>query len=189
MTPIKWGVGWNGASYNCIIAIYASDGSVSVSHGGVEMGQGIHTKVAQVCAYELDIPIESISIKSANNLTNANAQATGGSITSELVSQCAIECCKIINTNLDPIRKRMPSKYTWQDLIAKALQSGVDLTARYWIYPQTETPFAYNVYGVAVSEAVVDVLTGETQILRSDILYDGGQRLEKFFYLFAFYSC
>jgi xanthine dehydrogenase/oxidase len=40
LTPVKWGVGWTGAAYNCIIAVYASDGSVSVSHGGVEMGQG-----------------------------------------------------------------------------------------------------------------------------------------------------
>ena len=177
MTPIKWGVGWSRLCFNVTIAIYASDGSVSVSHGGVEMGQGIHTKVAQVCAFKLGIPIESISIKSANTFTNANVEATGGAVTSELVAQCAIECCKKINENLDPIRKLMPSKYTWQDLIARALQGGVDLTARSWVYPQHSTPSKYNVYGVALSEAVVDVLTGETQILRADILYDAGQRL------------
>ncbi len=54
---------------------------------------------------------------------------------------------------------------------------GVDLSARYWLYPQTKDPFEYCVYGAACSEAIVDVLTGETQILRTDILYDGGQRL------------
>ena len=52
---------------------------------------------------------------------------------------------------------------------------GVDLCARYWIFPTTETPLAYEVYGAAVSEAIVDVLTGETQILRTDILYDCGR--------------
>ena len=53
---------------------------------------------------------------------------------------------------------------------------GVDLTARYWLCPTTPDPCAYNVYGAAVSEAIVDVLTGEFQILRADILYDCGQR-------------
>ena len=186
MTPIKWGAHWDAYCHDTMIAIYSSDGSVSVSHSGVEIGQGIHTKVAQVCAYELSIPIESISIKSANSFTNANARATGAAITSELVCNAAIECCKVINANLDPIRKLMPSNYTWKDLIARALQSGVDLTARSWVYPKHETVFKYNVYGVAVSEAVVDVLTGETQILRTDILYDVGQRFVELF-LFAFF--
>lgn len=54
---------------------------------GVEVGQGIHTKVAAVCAYKLGIPMETISVKYADNLTNPNSQATGGSITSEIVSQ------------------------------------------------------------------------------------------------------
>ena len=70
----------------------------------------------------------------------------------------------------------MPDKYTWQDLISKAFSMGIDLSARYWIYPTTETPFAYNVYGAAVSEALVDTLTGEFQITRVDMLYDCGQR-------------
>jgi xanthine dehydrogenase/oxidase len=86
-----------------------------------------------------------------------------------------IECCNILKANLDPIRKLMPPQYTWQDLIAKAFSMGVDLCARYWLYPSTPTPFQYNVYGAAVSEALIDVLTGETQIARVDILYDCGQ--------------
>ena len=69
----------------------------------------------------------------------------------------------------------MPPNYKWPDLIKKALSMGVDLCARYWIFPTTETPFAYEAYGAAVSEAIVDVLTGETQILRTDILYDCGR--------------
>ena len=175
LTPIKWGIGWTGAYYNCMVSIYAKDGSVSVSHGGVEIGQGINTKVAQVCAYELKIPIESISIKPADSFTNLNGMATGGSITSELVSQACIECCKIIQNNLAPVREKMPKDYTWMELIQKALQMGVDLAARYWICPNTQYPFEYCIYGACVSEAILDVLTGEIQILRSDILYDGGK--------------
>jgi xanthine dehydrogenase/oxidase len=82
-----------------------------------------------------------------------------------------------LNATLDPIRKTMPPNYTWQDLIAKAYYSGADLCSRYWIYPTNTTPLTYNVYGAAVSEAIIDVLTGETQILRTDILYDCGQTL------------
>ena len=151
---------------------------MSLTHGGVEIGQGIHTKVSQVCAYELGIPIESISIKPCNSFNNPNGQATGGSITSELCSMAVIECTKIINTNLAPIRKLMPPNYTWLDLIQKAFSMGVDLSAHYWLYPPAlQQPFQYNVYGAACTEALVDVLTGETQILRTDILYDGGQSL------------
>lgn len=175
LTPIKWGVGWTGAYYNCMISIYAKDGSLSINHGGVEMGQGIHTKVAQACAYELNVPIETISIKTADSFVNLNGMTTGGSITSELVSQACIECCKIILNRLEPVRKLLPAGYTWVELIQKAFSMGVDLAARYWICPQTEYPFEYCVYGACVTEAELDVLTGETQIIRSDILYDGGK--------------
>jgi xanthine dehydrogenase/oxidase len=71
----------------------------------------------------------------------------------------------------------MPPNYTWQDLIAKAYGIGADLCSRYWIFPTTDTPCAYNVYGAAVSEALIDILTGETQIVRTDILYDCGQTM------------
>jgi xanthine dehydrogenase/oxidase len=54
---------------------------------------------------------------------------------------------------------------------------GIDLSAHYWLYPETEHPSQYCVYGVCASESIVDVLTGETQILRTDILYDGGQSI------------
>jgi xanthine dehydrogenase/oxidase len=83
----------------------------------------------------------------------------------------------LINAKLDPVRKQMPAKYTWQDLVAKAFSLGIDLCTHYWIFPETQNPFAYCVYGTAVSESICDVLTGETQILRTDILYDGGQTL------------
>ncbi|CAF0756244.1 unnamed protein product [Brachionus calyciflorus] len=175
LTPIKWGLGWNGGFFNCSISIYLNDGSISICHGGVEMGQGIHTKVAQVCAYELGVPIEMISIKPADSFNNLNAQCTGGSFTSELVSQACIECCKIILKNFEPARKLLPSGYTWLNLVQKAFRMGIDLGARYWLFPRTEHPFQYLICGTCVTEAEVDVLTGETQIVRSDILYDGGK--------------
>jgi xanthine dehydrogenase molybdopterin-binding subunit B len=87
----------------------------------------------------------------------------------------AIECCKIINERLDPVKKLMPASYTWPELIAKAFTMGIDLSAHSMVKPQYKTPLIYNVYGASVSEAIIDVLTGETQVLRVDMLYDCGQ--------------
>jgi xanthine dehydrogenase/oxidase len=86
-----------------------------------------------------------------------------------------IECCKMLNDRLDPIRKLMPASYTWPELISKAFIMGVDLSAHSMVKPQIKTPLSYNVYGASVTEAIIDVLTGETQVLRVDMLYDCGQ--------------
>lgn len=69
-----------------MITIFAADGSVQLTHGGVEIGQGIHTIAAQVLAYSLKIPIDIISIKHAETFLNAQGRRTGGSTTTELVS-------------------------------------------------------------------------------------------------------
>ena len=74
--------------YNALVSVRHSDGSVAVSHGGIEMGQGLSTKVAQSCARELGVPLEKISVKATNNLVNPNALWTGASVTSEL-------CCRV----------------------------------------------------------------------------------------------
>lgn len=65
--------------------MYGVDGTVSVSHGGIEMGQGINTKVAQVVAHTLAIPLQKVKIHAADNLISPNATFTAGSITSEVV--------------------------------------------------------------------------------------------------------
>ena len=80
-------------SLNAIVSIYHRDGSVSVSVGGIEMGQGLNTKVAQTVAHALDIPLEMISIKPSNSLTAPNAIVTGGGIGSEISSFVIISHC------------------------------------------------------------------------------------------------
>lgn len=87
-----------------------------------------------------------------------------------------------MNQRLDPVRKQMPASYTWSQLIAKAFSLGVDLSVRYWNFPTTPNPYAYEVYGAACAEVEIDVLTGETTILRTDILYDCGQTYERVFF-------
>lgn len=82
--PMKYPLEYFG-TYGIFIAIYHMDGTVAVSHGGIEMGQGINTKVAQVVAHCLGIPLEYVNIKPTNTLTAANTFISGGSITSEVV--------------------------------------------------------------------------------------------------------
>ena len=79
---------WIGVKFNCVISVYGGDGSVAVAHGGVEMGQGLNTKVAQVVAYELGIDVSMVKIKPVRTITNPNGFATGGSVGSE--SNCMV---------------------------------------------------------------------------------------------------
>lgn len=76
-----------------LVSIYSRDGSVAISHGGIEMGQGINTKVAQVAAYVLGVPMEKISIKPTNNHTSPNVNVTGGSIASETCCMVNLQFC------------------------------------------------------------------------------------------------
>lgn len=84
IVPMKYPIDYF-FGYPAYVAIYHMDGTVAVSHGGIECGQGINTKVAQVTAHALGIPLEMISVKANDNLISANSLATGGSMTSELV--------------------------------------------------------------------------------------------------------
>ena len=84
VVPIKFCLHLKGAPYTVFVSVFAEDGTVAISHGGVEIGQGINTKVAQVAAMTLGIPMERIKIKPCSTLTSPNSITTGGSTTSEL---------------------------------------------------------------------------------------------------------
>ena len=83
MVPLKFQLPLSDLYFPVMVSIYAEDGTVAISHGGVEIGQGINTKVAQVAAMTLGIPLEMVKVKPCSTLTNANTVATGGSTTSE----------------------------------------------------------------------------------------------------------
>ena len=83
IVPMKYHLGYFG-SIPALVSIYHGDGSIAVSVGGIEMGQGLNTKVAQTVAHILEVPLEKISIKPSNSLTSPNAIVTGGSIGSEI---------------------------------------------------------------------------------------------------------
>merc|ERR1719153_1905794 len=87
--------GW-GLKMHCLISVFGLDGTISVAHNGIEMGQGMNTKVAQVVAHSLGVPIDLIQIKPVTALTNPNGSTTGGSAGSETNCLAAIGACDIL---------------------------------------------------------------------------------------------
>lgn len=112
------------------MTIYQADGTVSISHSGVEIGQGVNTKVAQVCAYKFGIPMEKISVKPSNNLVAPNSLPTGGSLTSEGVCFATIKACDILLSRMEPIKKKLNNP-TWEDLVKKSASEYVNLSVSY----------------------------------------------------------
>lgn len=173
---MKFALSYAGAHYNAIVNIYAGDGSISIAHGGIESGQGINTKVAQVCAYELGVPVDLIKIKANNTLSNANDVVTGGSITSELCCLAVINCCKDLVKRMAPIKAKMHNP-SWKDLAQRCIYEKVDLSSRYIVFQPGTDDTCYNTYGVTCTEVEMDVLTGQYLINRVDILYDCGESM------------
>ncbi|XP_072372292.1 xanthine dehydrogenase-like isoform X2 [Scyliorhinus torazame] len=179
VVPLKYCMYWSYGCYLCTVSIFASDGSVMVSQGGIESGQGLDTKVAQVCAYALGIPVNLISIKPTTTVNSPNSAATGGSITSELNCLGVKNCCEILRKRMKPVKGKLPPGTPWKDLVAACFKDKVNLTAQNWIWPDPQPGEApqYNSYGVTVAEAEIDVLTGENQINQVDILFDCGESM------------
>ncbi|KAL0828977.1 hypothetical protein ABMA28_003866 [Loxostege sticticalis] len=161
--------------YNCLISIYHADGSVSLTHGGTEMGQGINTKVAQVCAHMFGIGLEKVSVKPTSSFTSPNAMCTGASIGSECVSFATVKACEIILERLKPIREKLGNP-SWEVLIKEAHNACVDLQASY-AYTTKEDVKPYDIYGVVVMEIELDILSGNHDIRRVDLLEDVGRSL------------
>ena len=92
VVPMRYSLDYFG-TMNALVSVYHGDGSVAITHGGIEMGQGMNTKAAQVAAHILGIPLNKISIKPTNTMTAPNAIVTGGSIGSEIV--CYVSFKKI----------------------------------------------------------------------------------------------
>ncbi|XP_019627736.1 PREDICTED: xanthine dehydrogenase/oxidase-like [Branchiostoma belcheri] len=176
VVPCRFAVHTNFFRFTVFVAIYHTDGSVVITHGGVEMGQGIDTRVTQVAAATLGVPMEMIHVMSTNSLTSPNSSDTGGSVTSELNCQGVLECCRRLNERLNPIRQEMGGAPTWAELINMCHRKGVDLSEKYMEHHPPKSPHpTYNSWGVTCTEVEMDVLTGEREIRRSDILFDCGE--------------
>ncbi|XP_025084733.1 xanthine dehydrogenase-like [Pomacea canaliculata] len=176
LIPSRYGVAWTNGNYSVFVAVYHADGSVTVEHGGIDLGHGINTKAGQVCAYELGIPLSLVRVKKSSSNVNANSFLTAGSKTTEMNCQGVIQCCQEINARMAPVRQRMATA-AWKDIVTECHRLRIDLVAHAFTVPQSVYPCRYDVYMAAVAEAELDVLTGQFQINRVDILYDCGDSM------------
>ncbi|MEB0138845.1 MULTISPECIES: xanthine dehydrogenase molybdopterin binding subunit [unclassified Undibacterium] len=206
LTPHKFGIAFNVTHLNqagALVHVYL-DGSILVNHGGTEMGQGLHTKVLQVVAHELGVPLAALRISASDTAKIANTSATAASTGADLNGKAAQDAARRIRLRLAEF-----AAATWggsatavrfeagtvavngtlmgfAELVQKAYLARVQLWSDgFYATPQLHwngktmngNPFAYYAYGAAVSEVQVDTLTGEWKLLRVDALYDAGQSL------------
>ncbi|XP_048577165.1 xanthine dehydrogenase/oxidase isoform X2 [Nematostella vectensis] len=174
LCPGKFNIDPQTQTFTVLVTVYKADGTVAVTHGGIEMGQGINVKVAQVAARTLGIPMEKVTIKQNTTHVSPNGSITGGSITSDLCCKGTMEACEILNRRLVPVKEQM-KKAPWPQMIASAALQKVDLSVKH-MASNTIAGF-YVSYGVALAEAEIDVLTGERLIKRCDILFDCGESI------------
>ncbi|KAI5646263.1 molybdopterin-binding domain of aldehyde dehydrogenase domain-containing protein [Phthorimaea operculella] len=157
--------------YHALLTVYHTDATVTFCHGGVEIGQGINTKVIQTIAYTLNISVDKIKIKSTDCVTSPNSFATGGSRTTEVVQFAAIKCCQLLLDRLTVVREGLNDP-TFEQLINLAYSRGINLQTSFFATPADQT--IYRTGGVAFTEVELDILTGEHEILRVDLIEDCG---------------
>uniref|UniRef100_A0A1X7TMW0 Aldehyde oxidase/xanthine dehydrogenase a/b hammerhead domain-containing protein n=1 Tax=Amphimedon queenslandica TaxID=400682 RepID=A0A1X7TMW0_AMPQE len=142
VVPLRYGLEWNGTNSTVLVSVYSGDGSVSVVHGGVEIGQGINTKVAQVTASTLGIPLSSVTVVPTNTFTSPNNTTTGGSVTSEINCKGALLACQSLKQRLDKVKEGLisdgVSDPTWLQIVQKAFSSGIDLSEKRYINPEID---------------------------------------------------
>ncbi|XP_033625802.1 xanthine dehydrogenase/oxidase-like [Asterias rubens] len=187
LTPTKFGVSFAVKFLNqagALVHIYM-DGSVLIAHGGTEMGQGLHTKMIQVASRTLKIPYEKIHISETSTTTVPNTSPTAASYSSDLNGMAVKDACEILLNRLEPFMLEDP-KGTWEKWVDAAYYQRVSLSTTGFFKASHQhfdwetslgNPYNYFVYGVAVSEVEIDCLTGDHQVLRTDIVIDVGDSL------------
>ncbi|CAF4846895.1 unnamed protein product [Pieris macdunnoughi] len=157
--------------YHIYISIYHGDGSVIVKHGGVEIGQGINTKVIQTIAFVFKISMDKIKTKAVDVASAPNTYCAAGSRTTQSICFGAIKCCQIILDRLAPIKTSLQNP-TWEELIQSAYSQGVNLQANYHVTTADQDPIRSA--GVSLTEVELDIITGESLVLRVDLVEDIG---------------
>jgi xanthine dehydrogenase/oxidase len=206
MIPIKYGISYTFVTMNqgsAYIMVY-QDGSVVVHHGGVEMGQGLDTKIARITADFLGIDMDQIAVERSDTTTIPNASSTGASTGADLNGGAVRLAAEQLRKRLEEFcaassatNPHFPDwqhnwKTAWPLIISFAYSARIDLCSQatfaspkleqlsaannYHLAPGKQV-FYYFTYSVAISEVEIDALTGEFSILRSDIIYDAGQTL------------
>jgi xanthine dehydrogenase large subunit len=207
LTPVKFGISFMSTHLNqagALIHVY-TDGTILLNHGGTEMGQGLHTKVAQVVAEEFQVGLDRIRCTATDTSKVPNTSATAASSGSDLNGMAAQAAAVTIRDRLiafaaekygvdraavifdaGTVTIGSKTRLTFAELVREAHTGRVSLSATgYYRTPKinydpktlTGRPFFYFAYGAAASEVVIDTLTGESRLLRVDILHDVGESL------------
>ncbi|MCO5124227.1 MAG: xanthine dehydrogenase molybdopterin binding subunit [Rhizobacter sp.] len=206
LTPVKFGISFNVVHFNqagALVHIY-SDGSILVNHGGTEMGQGLNTKMAQVAAHELGVSFDSVRVTATDTQKVANTSATAASSGADLNGKAVQDAARQLRERLATFASERHGgsaesvrfangqvvvggkAFAFAEIVMQAYMARVQLWsdgfyATPGLHWNRETlqgkPFFYFAYGAAVSEVVVDTLTGENKLLRADVLHDVGRSL------------
>lgn len=206
LTPVKFGISFNVVHFNqagALVHIY-TDGTALVNHGGTEMGQGLHTKVAQVVALELGIDVQNVRATATDTSKVPNTSATAASTGADLNAKAAQDAARQIRNRLalfaaehfdgdasevvffDGRVSSNDKSMSFGELVNLAYQSRVQLWSDgfyktpdlHWDAKTLQgRPFYYFAYGAAVSEVVIDTLSGEFKLLRADLLHDAGNSI------------
>ncbi len=207
VTPVKFGISfttWHLNQAGALVNIYCNDGSVHINTGAIEMGQGTYTKIAQVAANELGLPFDKVKVTATRTDKVPNTSASAASSTTDLNGAAAINAISKIKINLASYVKRKykiknsegiyknglvkfkGKTFKFNSLIKEAYLNRVSLSSSgFYATPKIHfdkksfkgRPFLYFAYGAAVSEVMIDVLTGENKIIRADILHDAGKAI------------
>ncbi|MGJ8589028.1 MAG: xanthine dehydrogenase molybdopterin binding subunit [Yoonia sp.] len=205
-SPVKFGISFTLTHLNqagALVHVY-QDGSVHMNHGGTEMGQGLFQKVAQVAAHRFGIDVAAVKITATDTGKVPNTSATAASSGTDLNGMAVANACDIIRdriaacladlhqTQAENVRFEEgqvfvgDTQITFAEAARTAYLNRVSLSATgFYKTPDlawdrikgTGTPFFYFAQGAAVTEVVIDTLTGENRILRTDILHDAGASL------------
>jgi xanthine dehydrogenase large subunit len=206
LTPVKFGISFTLTHYNqagALVHVY-QDGSIHLNHGGTEMGQGLHRKVSQVVAAGFGVDVANVQITASDTFKVPNTSATAASSGADLNGMAAKAATDIIRERMaeflarehqaEPAAVRFAGgrvtvgghDMSFAEAAKRCYQGRVSLSSTgFYATPKITwdrkagrgRPFYYFAYGASVSEVVIDTLTGENRILRTDILHDCGQSL------------
>ena len=206
LTPVKFGISFNATLFNqagALVHIY-TDGTILVNHGGTEMGQGLYSKIRQIVAHEFSLDLSKIRLSATDTAKVPNTSATAASSGTDLNGKAAQAACINIRNRLQTFAAELantkPSQVqfkdgyiyasgqSWQfaEFIKLAYQARIQLwDSGFYKTPDIHwnpvlrygRPFFYFAYGAAASEVAIDTLTGESKVLRVDILHDVGNSI------------
>ncbi|XP_020540685.1 xanthine dehydrogenase 1 isoform X2 [Jatropha curcas] len=187
LVPTKFGISFTTKFMNqagALVHVY-TDGTVLVTHGGVEMGQGLHTKVAQIAASVFNIPLSSVFISETSTDKVPNASPTAASASSDMYGAAVLDACEQIKARMEPVASKHNFS-SFAELASACYIQRIDLSAHgFYITPEIGfdwstgkgNPFRYYTYGAAFAEVEIDTLTGDFHTRAADVILDLGYSL------------